>query len=188
MTDVTNPVSPQFMNVTDVTHPAAPTCLQFPVSCAVWRAGTVGTQHWGYHSFALLTFCVEKPPCAWWRHQVGIFSAFLALCEGNPPVIGGFPSQGPVTRSFDIFFDLCLNKRLSKQQRRWWFETPSRSLWRHCNGFRLLVPIFSGSSVVCCIEAARMQHWRYQCFVLLTPCACPVDSQHSGSVMRTGHL
>ena len=44
--------------------------------------------------------------------------------------------QKPVTRSFDVFFDLCLNKRLSKQSRGWWFETPSRPLWRHCNGKR----------------------------------------------------
>ena len=60
------------------------------------------------------------------RHQMGTFSALLALCEGNPPVTGGFPSQRPVTRSFDFFY-LCLNKRLSKQSRRQWFETPSRS-------------------------------------------------------------
>ena len=31
------------------------------------------------------------------------FSALLALCEGNPPVTGGFPSQVPVPRSFDVF-------------------------------------------------------------------------------------
>ena len=43
------------------------------------------------------------------------FSALLALCAGNSPVTGEFPSQRPVTRSFDVFFDLCLNKRLSKQ-------------------------------------------------------------------------
>ena len=55
------------------------------------------------------------------------------LCKGNPSATGGFPSQRPVTQSFDIFFDLCLNKRLSKQSMCWWFETPSRSLWRHCN-------------------------------------------------------
>ena len=41
--------------------------------------------------------------------------------------------QRPVTRSFDVFFDLRLNKRLNKQSRRRWFETPWRSLWRHCN-------------------------------------------------------
>ena len=57
------------------------------------------------------------------------------LCAGNSPVTGEFPSQRPVTRSFDVFFDLRLNKRLSKHSRRRWFETPSRSLWRHGNGF-----------------------------------------------------
>ena len=69
----------------------------------------------------------------WWRRQVEIFSVLLALCEGNPPVTGGFPSQMPVTRKFNVFFDLRLDKRLNKQSRRWWFETPSRSYWRWCN-------------------------------------------------------
>ena len=61
----------------------------------------------------------------------GTFSALLVLGQGNPPVTGGFPSQRPVTRSFDVFFYLRLEKRLSKQLRRRWFETPSRPLWRH---------------------------------------------------------
>ena len=61
------------------------------------------------------------------------FSALLALCAGNSPVTGEFPTQRPVTRSFDVFFDLCLNKRLSKQSWDWRFETPSRPLWRHGN-------------------------------------------------------
>ena len=42
-------------------------------------------------------------------------------------------AQRPVTRSFDVFFDLRLNKRLSKQSWSWWFETLSRPLWRHRN-------------------------------------------------------
>ena len=46
---------------------------------------------------------------------------------------GEFPAQRPVTRSFDVFFDLRLNKQLSKQSWGWWSETPSWSLWRHCN-------------------------------------------------------
>ena len=61
------------------------------------------------------------------------FSALLALRAGNSPVPSEFPSQRPVTRSFDVFFHLSLNKRLSKQSWGWWFEMPSRSLWRHCN-------------------------------------------------------
>ena len=74
----------------------------------------------------------------WWRHQMETFSALLALCAGNSPVTGEFPSQRPVTRNFDVFFDLRLNKRSSKQSWGWLFETPSRSLWRHCNGVRLI--------------------------------------------------
>ena len=68
-----------------------------------------------------------------WRHQIETFSALLALCAGNSPVIGEFPAQRPVTQSFDVSFDLRMDKRLSKQSWGWWFETPSRSLWRQCN-------------------------------------------------------
>ena len=43
-------------------------------------------------------------PC--WRHHMEWFSALLAICAGNSPVTGEFPAQRPVTRSFDVFFDL----------------------------------------------------------------------------------
>ena len=84
-------------------------------------------------------YCNYNPICScltifsWWRHQMKTFYALLAICAGNSPVPGEFPAQRPVTRSFDIFFDLRLNKRLSKQSWGWWFETPSRPLWRHRN-------------------------------------------------------
>ena len=71
---------------------------------------------------------------AWWRHQMETSSALLALCAGNSPATGEFPLQRPVTRRFDVFYDLRLNKRLNKHSRRWWFDMPSRPLWRHCNG------------------------------------------------------
>ena len=63
----------------------------------------------------------------------GNIFALLAICAGNSPVTGEFPAQRPVTRNFDVFFDLRLNKRLSKQWWSWWFDTPSHPLWRHCN-------------------------------------------------------
>ena len=50
----------------------------------------------------------------WWRHPMEIFSALRAICAGNSSVPGEFPAQRPVTRSFDVFFDLRLNKQLSK--------------------------------------------------------------------------
>ena len=66
---------------------------------------------------------------------------------------GGFPSQGPVTRSFDVFFDLRLIKRLEKQSRRRWFQTPSGTLWRHCNGPYTLSKIVTG------FFNSFLEHW-----------------------------
>ena len=60
-----------------------------------------------------------------------IFRVTGPLCgEFTGP--GEFPAQRPVTQSFDVFFDLRLNKWLSKPWG-WWFETLSWSLWRHCD-------------------------------------------------------
>ena len=56
-------------------------------------------------------------------------------------VTGEFPSQRRLTRNFDVSFDLCLNKRSSKQSWGWWLETPSRSSWRHCNEYPLCISI-----------------------------------------------
>ena len=69
----------------------------------------------------------------WWRHLMETSSALLTICAGNSPLPGEFPTRRPVTGSFDVFFDLRLNKRLSKQWWGWWFQTLSRPLWRHRN-------------------------------------------------------
>ena len=94
------------------------------------------TYWWYTHvHYADLSLMQAVPCCLfpWWRHQMETFSTLLALCAGNSQVTGEFPAQRPVTWSFDIFFDLCPNKRLSKQLWGWWVETPSHSLWRQCN-------------------------------------------------------
>ena len=80
------------------------------------------------------------------------FWAMMTSSNGNifsvtGPLWGGFtgirwiPLTKPVKRSFGVFFLLCLNKWLSKQSWGWWLETPSRSLWRHCNDLRICVPL-----------------------------------------------
>ena len=79
-------------------------------------------------------YCVNAAVISWWRHQMETFSALLALCAGNSPVTFDFHSLRPVTRRFDAFFNLRLNIQLSKQSWDWWLDTPSCSLWRHCNG------------------------------------------------------
>ena len=70
---------------------------------------------------------------SWWRHQNKTLAASLVIFAGNSEVTGEFPEQSRVTRRFDVFFALCLNKRLSKQWWVWWCVTPSLPLWRHCN-------------------------------------------------------
>ena len=67
---------------------------------------------------------------SWWRPQMETLPALLALCEGNPPVTSGFPHKGQ-WRGTLVFSLIC--ERLSRQSRCRWFETPSRSLWCHCN-------------------------------------------------------
>ena len=54
-----------------------------------------------------------------------IFSVLLALCEST--------DHRPLTGSFDVFFELRLDKWLNKQSKRRWFDMPSRLSWRHCN-------------------------------------------------------
>ena len=102
----------------------------------------------------------------WWRQWMETFSALLATCAGNSPVPGEFPAQRPVTRSFDVFFDLCLNKRLSKQWQGWWFETLSRPLWRHRNEY----PLKDLSKDCVSLEAAwllfRVLLWLWYMFVV----------------------
>ena len=57
-------------------------------------------------------------PCSWYRirHDMGVLCALLALCEGNPPVTGGFPSQR--VSNTRLFFAVILNK-VPKQTGKW---------------------------------------------------------------------
>ena len=86
----------------------------YPITCWLWEKCVLRR---------FLHYDVIK-----WKHfpRYGLFFA------GNSPVIGEFPAQRPVTRSFDVFFELRLNKGLSKQSWGWWFEMLSWS-WCHCN-------------------------------------------------------
>ena len=91
-------------------------CLCFVVFCCCSVPGSFANEP------VLMVLLMTS---AWWRHQMETFSALLAICAGNSPVTGEFPAQRPVTQSFDGFFDLHLNKRLSQQSWGWWFETLS---------------------------------------------------------------
>ena len=49
---------------------------------------------------------------AWWRHKMETFSVLLSICAGNSPVTDEFPSQRPVTGSFDVFFITIVDHRV----------------------------------------------------------------------------
>ena len=113
----------KYKNIKKIAHP--PLALRHLIihkSC-IKKINLKSACHW-----------VGRPCNAWWRHQMETFSAVLAICAGNSPVPGEFRTQRPETRSFDVFFDLRLNKRLSKRSWGWWFETLSCPLRRQCNG------------------------------------------------------
>ena len=120
-------------------HAFSFTKMHLNMSDAKWGQFCLGLNMcWHYRRLTLNFYC----GCAgddWLLYSKtktssnGNISALLAICTGNSQVTDEFPAQRPVARSFDVFFDLRPNKRLRKQSWGWWFETPSRPLWRNCN-------------------------------------------------------
>ena len=62
-----------------------------------------------------------------------LFPRYWPFVQGIQRSPVNSPQRKPVTQSFDVSFDLCLNQQLSKQSWGWWFEMLSRSLWRDSN-------------------------------------------------------
>ena len=120
--------------------------------CCRWRSlfhnsREVVTQHvsfvlhnsWNTHYFRQHGACLvisSDMVVSWWRHQMETFSALLAICAGNSPVTGEFPAQRPVTRSFDVFFDLRLKNA-------WVNNREAGDLRRHRAHFDVIVMYLS---------------------------------------------
>ena len=99
-----------FQQITLKRHPTAPP----------WGRGMGCLLEFKY--WATFHLCYWRTVCnTWGHHQMETLSSLLALCVGNSPVTGEFPTQRPVKWSFDVFFDLGLNNQLSKQSWGWWF-------------------------------------------------------------------
>ena len=96
----------------------------------------------------------------------------------------------------------AMNKRLSKRSWGWWFDPPSRSLWRHCNDYLSLSLIFASCTRVhnyasnvntthfswirtCCLTIAMMTSSNGDIFRVTGPFSrgihrSPVNSPHKG--------
>ena len=73
-----------------------------------WCVCPIGSSQWCWSITGDSEESKREPPNPWWRHQMETFSTLLAICAGNSSVIGEFPTQRPVTRSFDVLFELRL--------------------------------------------------------------------------------
>ena len=100
----------------------------------------------------------EEPLSMMKSSNGNIFRVTDPLCGERVP--GDFPAKGPVTRSVDVFFDLRLNKRLSKQSWGWWFETPLRPLWRHCNAEQRKTKFWALRQNQCFVVYQQYFSWR----------------------------
>ena len=105
---------------------------------SIFLRNNIGFFTTGLSSYHATKFCTKytRNPKSKMTSSIETFSALLIIYAGKSPETGEFPAQRPVTRSFGDFFDLRLNKRLSKHCWGWWFETPSCSLWRHSNALK----------------------------------------------------
>ena len=93
----------------------------------------------------------------WWRHLMQTFSALLALCVGNSPVTGEFPSQRPVTRSFDVFFICAWTNN-------WAHNVDAGDLRRQCphNDVTVMIPFWifgSGHETVAVLLPGFAINW-----------------------------
>ena len=114
----------------------------------------------------------------WWRHQMETFSALLVHVRGSPRSMVNSPHKDQWRGTFDVFFDLSLNKQFSKQSWDWRFETPLCSLWRHCNdmptgisphdGCRCHVPnSLAPWSISSVYSVDRVIHFIWEIFLLM---------------------
>ena len=113
-------------------------------------------QHGVWHTYHDDVIKWEQFPCYWTSVRVP----------------GEFPAQRPVARSFDVLFDLRLNKRLSKQSWGWWFQTLSCPSWRHCDDWRdsdkcmhWLCLVIMMAHFVC------VSHLKYHVKIILNSCS-----------------
>ena len=90
-----------------------------------------------------------------WCHHMETFSMLLALCAGNSPVTGEFPSQRPVTWSFDVYFDLRING---------WVNNHETGNWRHPHNHYDVTVMYENTNIhpcdvttlsICCLS----NHW-----------------------------
>ena len=89
-----------------------------------------------------------------WKH----FPRYWPFVLGNPRSPVNSPHKGQ-WRGALIFPLVRLNKRLGKQSRRRWFETPSHSVWRHYNV--AIIPFTEPKLIYCQLDATMQKSVKF---------------------------
>ena len=80
--------------------------------------GKMASLYWTNPDYSVMSYQYHSCWChdAWWRHQMETFSTLLAICAGNSPVPGEFPSQRPVTRSVNVLICVWINDWVNNRE------------------------------------------------------------------------
>ena len=100
----------------------------------VWLRERIPWQVYWYSSPQDLT--LRELYTTWWCHQSikeKHFPRYWPFVRGIHQSPFNSPHKGQWRGALMFSLICALNERLSKQSWSWWFETPSRLLWRHCN-------------------------------------------------------
>ena len=102
---------------------------------------------------------------SWWCHQMETFSALLTICAGNSVVTGEFPAQRPVTRTFDVFFDLHMKNG-------WVNTSEAGDLRRNLAHYEVTVMVWQKRSRLVWLLSyilCNLHHWLQMIYFIFTP-------------------
>ena len=115
--------------------------------------------HSKQHTIALQSVNNLHSVDTWWRHQMETFSALLAICAGNSPVPGEFPTQRPVTLWALMFTLICaringwVNNREAGDLRRYraHYDVVVMIMWLTIRRFRWYCRGLDSKRFPCCL-------------------------------------
>ena len=128
-------------------------CGVFEGRCAVMDISYYQRQHFRYILPFIRKYLILHGDVIKWKH----FPRYWPFVQGNHWSPVNSPHKGEWSGAFDVFFDMHLNKRLSKQSWGWWFQMNSRPLWRHCDEAQNDFPSATRHHVSCVFRRWRLQ-------------------------------
>ena len=137
-------------------------------------------------SWALQPVIIQHDDVIKWKY----FPRYWPFVRGIHPSTVNSPHKSQWRGALMFSLICALNKLLGKQSRGWWFETPSRSLWRHWN-----ITVIFGSPLILkygTLDNGTCRDLHPHWVLLATPCLLPriwefIHTQHRNTT-RSGKI